>query len=284
MCSCAVGFVQLGGASWKCAVVQLGVPVEREFSQLRRNERAAGQPPAFDRGTQPHRPSKKIKNKKTTAPSHQKKHTTTPSQPPHQPIQMHSHCLWHCQKCESNFKNSKNKETDSFSAAILLGSALYTEGYEAFKIHGSSKQELFQIPSFRRPPKSLRVGQFLDTNSSRRETLKQTFLLLSCSPNAGAGGPTKKGDGESSEYVYVYPTPSPSPPPPEHAKLNLKPTANSALGTVRQFWAWKNWQSSVVERQDSRQKNNDGRMNAEPGTVARLLFKYICTAPPASKI
>ena len=196
---------------------------------------------------------------------------------------MHSHCLWHCQKCESNFKNSKNKETDSFSAAILLGSALYTEGYEAFKIHGSSKQEHFQIPSFRRPPKSLRVGQFLETNSSRCETLKQTFLLLSCSPNAGAGGPTKKGDGESSEYVYVYPTPSPSPPPPEHAKLNLKPTANSALGTVRQFWAWKNWQSSVVERQDSRQKNNDGRMNAEPGTVARLLFKYICTAPPAAK-
>ena len=24
--------------------------------------------------------------------------------PPHQPIQMHSHCLWHCQKCESNFE------------------------------------------------------------------------------------------------------------------------------------------------------------------------------------
>ena len=70
---CAV--VQLGGASWKCAVVQLGVPVEREFSQLRRNERAAGQPPAFDRGTQPHRPSKKIKNKKKQPHRPTKKNT-----------------------------------------------------------------------------------------------------------------------------------------------------------------------------------------------------------------
>ena len=96
--------VQLGGASWKCAVVQLGVPVEREFSQLRRNERAAGQPPAFDRGTQPHRPSKKKNKKKQPHRSTKKTHTTTPSQPPHQPIQMHSHCLWHCQKCESNFE------------------------------------------------------------------------------------------------------------------------------------------------------------------------------------
>ena len=55
--------------------MQLGVPVEREFSQLRRNERAGGQPPAFDRGTQPHRPSKKIKNKKNNHTVPPKKHT-----------------------------------------------------------------------------------------------------------------------------------------------------------------------------------------------------------------
>ena len=68
-----------------CAVVQLcscWVRVEREFSQLRRNERAGGQPPAFD-------------------PAH---NHTNPQ--PNQPIQMH--CLPHLNKEKRNFKKFLN--------------------------------------------------------------------------------------------------------------------------------------------------------------------------------